>query len=263
MDAGWIVAFLALGVVAGFTAGLFGVGGGAVIMPILTSIFLAQGVPEDKAVHLALGTSMATIVVTSLSSARAHHARGAVVWPLVARLAPGVVVGSFAATFIAGVLPSVALAGFFTAFMVFMAFSMWRGGFRVSGQREPSSAELVGVGSGIGAVSALVSIGGGTLTVPYLSSRGIDIKKAVGTSAAVGIPISVAGALGYLAQDNLGVPHSTGFVYWPAMLLVASASFVFAPLGARTAHALPVDRLKKLFAILLVALSIKMLLSTV
>lgn len=261
MDWGWIVAFVALGVFAGFTAGLFGVGGGAVVMPVLASIFVAQGIAADKVVHLALGTSMATIVVTSLSSARAHHARGAVRWRLVAWMAPAVALGSFAATFVAGALSSVVLAVFFSGFMALVALQMWRGGLTVTGSRQPPRAELMGVGAGIGAVSAMVSIGGGTMTVPYLTWRNVDVKHAIGTSAAVGIPISVAGAIGYLAQSSIGVAHTTGFVYWPAMICVASASFLLAPLGARVAHALPVPKLKKLFAVLLIALSLKMLLS--
>lgn len=258
----WIAAFLALGLFAGFMAGLLGIGGGGIMVPMLTTIFLAMGLAPDYVVHLALGTSMASIVMTSISSMRAHHARGGVLWPTVKAMAPGVIIGTFAATFLAAKISAQHLAIFFALFMGYVALNMLRP--KNAGTAEPkavSKAELAGVGSGIGAVSALVSIGGGSLTVPYLSWRGIPLKNAIGTSAAVGLPISLAGAIGYLLhnQPGLTLPYTVGMVYLPGVLLMSAASFITAPLGAKLAHKLPVATLKKVFAVLLMLLSAKML----
>jgi len=264
MTVEWIVAFLALGVFAGFMAGLLGIGGGGIMVPMLTTIFLAMGLAPDYVVHLALGTSMASIVMTSISSMRAHHAKGGVLWPTVKAMAPGVILGTFAATFLAAHISGQHLAIFFAVFMGYVALNMLRPKTAVSTEAKTiGKGELAAVGSGIGAVSALVSIGGGSLTVPYLSWRGMPLKQAIGTSAAVGLPISCAGALGYLLHSQPGVdlPYTVGMVYLPGVLLMSIASFTTAPFGASLAHKLPVATLKKVFAVLLLLLSTKMLLS--
>lgn len=258
----WILAFVSLGLFAGFMAGLLGIGGGGIMVPMLTTIFLAQGISADYAVHLALGTSMAAIVMTSISSMRAHHARGGVVWPVVKAMAPGVIIGTFAATFLAAQISAQHLAIFFALFMGYVALNMLRPKKTTNGAgKTASKAELAAVGTGIGSISALVSIGGGSLTVPYLNWRNIDLKYAIGTSAAVGLPISAAGALGYLlnTQPGLDIPYAVGLVYLPGVLLMSVASFLTAPLGAKLAHKLPVAVLKKVFAFLLITLSLKML----
>lgn len=260
----WILAFLSLGLFAGFMAGLLGIGGGGIMVPMLTTIFLAQGLAPAYVVHLALGTSMAAIVMTSISSMRAHHARGGVLWPIVKTMAPGVILGTFAATFLAAKISSQHLAMFFALFMGYVALNMLRPKKAVVAKpKAAGKPELTAVGSGIGVISALVSIGGGSLTVPYLSWRGIALKNAIGTSAAVGLPISLAGAIGYLlqAQPELDLPYAVGMVYLPGVLLMSAASFITAPLGAKLAHKLPVATLKKVFAVLLILLSVKMLLS--
>jgi uncharacterized membrane protein YfcA len=257
----WLLAFLLLGSFAGFMAGLLGIGGGGIMVPLLTSIFLAQGIAPEHVVHLALGTSMAAIVMTSVSSMRAHHAKGGVLWPLVKTMAPGVILGTFLATFLAAQVSSLYLAIFFALFMGYVAINMLRNKKPSGGEKHASKAELVAVGTGIGAVSAIVSIGGGSLTVPYLTSRSIDIKKAIGTSAAVGLPISIAGTAGYMlnSQPGLDLPYAVGLVYLPGVLLMSAASFISAPLGARLAHKLPVATLKRVFGVLLMLLSLKML----
>lgn len=257
----WLAAFILLGAFAGFMAGLLGIGGGGIMVPLLTSIFLAQGISADYVVHLALGTSMASIVMTSLSSMKAHHGRGGVIWPVVKAMAPGVIAGTFLATFLAARISSLYLAIFFSLFMGYVAFNMLRNKQPQGGGKTASNTELAAVGSGIGAVSAIVSIGGGSLTVPYLAWRNIDLKKAIGTSAAVGLPISIAGTLGYLlnSHDGLDIPYAVGLVYLPGVLLISAASFFTAPLGAKLAHRLPVGTLKKVFGILLMLLSLKML----
>ncbi|WP_205669683.1 sulfite exporter TauE/SafE family protein [Alkanindiges illinoisensis] len=205
---------------------------------------------------------MATIVTTSFSSMRAHHANGAVLWDIVKRMALAVIAGTFLATFIAAQIPSLYLAIFFALFMGYVSIQMFLNKKPSPSHKPASSTELLGVGAGIGAISALVSIGGGSLTVPYLSWRNVDIKKAIGTSAAMGLPISLAGACGYLLNhdaDLATIPYTIGFVYWPAVLLMSICSFFTAPLGAKLAHRLPVATLKKVFAISLMLLNLKML----
>ncbi|MFD2165379.1 sulfite exporter TauE/SafE family protein [Thalassotalea euphylliae] len=260
----WLLAFSILGVVVGFVAGLLGVGGGGIMVPALTVMLLAQGIDTESVVHLALGTSMACIVFTSIASLRAHRKAGAIVWPVVSKMSGGVILGTFLATFLAAQLNSLYLAMFFSAFMGFTAWQMFFKKTANAEETEISTLQLLSVGTGIGAISALVSIGGGSLTVPYLTRKGIDIKKAIGTSAAMGLPISVAGTLGYLVNGwskSYGEHLTLGFVFLPAVACIAVTSFFTAPIGAKVAHALPVAVLKKVFALLLVALSIKMLTS--
>lgn len=262
----YLLAFLLLGTIVGFMAGLLGIGGGGIMVPVLTSLFLALGMPIDKVVHLALGTSMAAIIVTSISSLRAHHGRGAVLWEYVKGMSPGIIVGTFLATYVVAMVSSLALAIFFSMFMGFVAVKMFIDKKPTPHEKPSGKKHLFAVGSSIGAISALVSIGGGSLTVPYLVWRNIDIKKAIGTSAAIGLPISLAGTLGYVIngwQNTSMDEFILGFVYLPAVLLISITSFIFAPLGAKMAHYLPVTILKKIFAVLLIGLSIKMLVSII
>ncbi len=262
-----ILTFLALGAFVGLAAGLLGIGGGGVMVPMLTAIFLSQNVPADQVVHLALGTSMACIMVTSLSSLRAHHANGAVVWPLVKLMVLGVVLGTFSATFIASMISSKALAIFFACFMGYVAIQMFsnsKSGQHISSATHHSinRIELVLASIGIGSISAIVSIGGGSITVPYLTWRKVDIKKAIGTSAAIGFPLSIAGSIGYLLSGwshAAAIPFTYGFINLPAVLVISITSFFTAPIGANLTQKLPVGMLKKIFALLLATLSLKML----
>lgn len=259
-----VMMFITLGLFVGFMAGLLGIGGGGILVPVLTSIFIYQGVPKGSVVHLALGTSMACIAFTAFSSMRAHHSRGAVVWPLVKVMAIGMIAGTFSATFVTTQLGSRALAIFFAVFMAYVSWQMLR-----PLKLQPSSAavtntELSLVGLGIGAVSALVSIGGGSLTVPYLSWRNIDMRHAIGTSAALGLCIALAGSLGYLINGQMqgelaAAAYTWGYIYLPAVLLVSIPSFFTAPLGAKLMHHLAIAALKKIFALMLMLLSLKML----
>lgn len=258
----WLFAYLLLGLITGFLAGLFGIGGGAVMVPVLTVMFAAQGFAQDYVVHLALGTSMATIIPTSLSSLRAHHKHGAVLWPAVRGLAPGILLGTFAATFLAAVLSPRPLAIFFCLFMTYVAAQMILNRKPAPSRQLPGAVALASVGAGIGSISALVAIGGGTMTVPFLTWCNVRLQTAIGTSAAVGLPIALAGAAGYLLNGwtAAGLPDYTlGFIYWPAVLAMAAASFLSAPAGARLAHKLPVATLKKLFAALIILLALQML----
>jgi len=255
-------AYLALGAFAGFFAGLLGVGGGAIMVPILTSIFLAEGFPKSEVVHLALGTSMAAIIFTSLSSLRAHHAHGAVLWKVVRGMTPGILFGTFGATFVAALLPTRPLTIFFACFISYVAVQMLLN-IKPKPHRDlPGAFGLGAVGLGIGGVSALVAIGGGSLSVPFMSWCNVKAHNAIGTSAALGLPIAVAGALGYLVNGwgQPGLPPLTaGFIYLPALVLVTLVSTLVAPFGARLAHRLPVATLKRVFAGVLVALVVKML----
>ncbi|OUS14162.1 hypothetical protein A9Q89_01460 [Gammaproteobacteria bacterium 53_120_T64] len=264
LDVQWVMGFLVLGSFVGFMAGLLGIGGGGIMVPVLTSVFLLQGVPVEKVVHLALGTSMASIIATSLSSLRAHHANGGVLWAVVRGMTPGIIVGTFAATFLAKYISSAQLAIFFALFMGAVSVQMFLNK-KPKPSRELSGARgLLAAGSGVGAISALVSIGGGSLTVPFLAWQNVEIRKAIGTSAAIGLPISIAGTLGYLINgwaNSVPENYTYGFIYLPAVLLISAASFFTAPVGARMVHKLPVSVLKKIFAVLLVVLGLKMLFS--
>ena len=260
----WLLLFLMLGSVVGFIAGLLGVGGGGIIVPILTSIFLLQGMPVDKVMHLALGTSMACIIVTSIASLRAHHKKEAVMWGVVKNMSVGLMLGTFLSTFVASYLHSFFLAMVFTLFMVFTGIKMMRKQPLQSTNKPLNKGSLIFASTGIGAISALVSIGGGSISVPYLVARNIDIKKAIGTSAAIGLPISLAGTVGYLINgwaENSTDNFTLGYIYLPAFVLISVASFFTAPYGVKASHNLPVKVLKKMFALLLIILSIKMLLS--
>ena len=260
----WILLFLLLGCVVGFMAGLLGIGGGGIMVPVLTSMFLLRGVPVENVVHLALGTSMAAIIITSISSLRAHHLKGGVIWAVVRSMAPGIIVGTFLATLFVSQISSIYLAIFFSMFMAYVAIQMFRNKTPKPDRSLSGNTELLFVGSGIGAISAIVSIGGGSLTVPYLIRQNIDIKKAIGTSAAIGLPISIAGTLGYVINGwqsySMG-SYTFGYVYLPVVLLISLASFITAPYGAKLAHKLNVATLKKVFSLLLIILSIKMLIS--
>jgi uncharacterized membrane protein YfcA len=255
--------FLGLGAVAGTLAGLLGVGGGLVIVPVLALVFRHGGFDPAIIMHLAIGTSLATIVFTSISSVRAHHRRGAVLWSLVWRLAPGIVLGALLGAALADAMQSLWLSRLFGGFELLVALQMALGLRPAPHRGLPGAAGMLGAGGVIGTVSAIVGIGGGTLTVPFLSWCNVQMRNAVATSSACGLPIAVAGALGFVLT-GLGTPGlpawSTGYVYWPAFLGIVIASVAFAPLGAALAHRLPAAGLKRVFAVLLAVIGMRFLL---
>lgn len=255
-------AYLLLGSFAGFMAGLLGVGGGAIMVPILTSIFIAEGFPKSEVVHLALGTSMAAIVFTSISSLRAHHAHGAVLWKVVRGITPGILLGTFGTTFVAAQAPATALTLFFAVFMSYVAVQMLLN-IKPKPHRElPGALGMSAVGVGIGGISALVAIGGGTMSVPFMTWCNVPVRQAVGTSAALGFPIAVASTVGYAISGwrlPAALPGAVGYFYLPALAVVAVASISLAPLGARTAQRIDVRQLKRLFAVMLLGLAATML----
>ncbi|MCK6432696.1 MAG: sulfite exporter TauE/SafE family protein [Burkholderiaceae bacterium] len=254
-----IAELLALGLVAGFLAGLLGIGGGMLLVPFLTIILSQLGVAAGLAVKMAIATSMATILFTSLSSVRAHHAHGAVRWPLVRGMAPGIVAGGLAAG--AGVFALVkgqALALVFSLFVGFSATQMLLDRRPTPSRQMPGLAGQAAVGGGIGFLSGLVGAGGGFISVPFMAWCNVPIHQAVATSAALGFPIALANTAGYIigGWGYAGTPPgSFGFLYLPALVVIASASMLMAPRGARTAHAMNVRQLKRVFAVLLFGLA--------
>ncbi|MFP5419022.1 MAG: sulfite exporter TauE/SafE family protein [Gammaproteobacteria bacterium] len=260
-DPALIAAYVGLGLVVGFVAGLLGVGGGLIIVPVLIMMLHAQGLAAGMEPQLALGTSLASILFTSLSSVRAHHRHGAVEWPLVRRIAPGIVAGTLFGALLAAQMSAWVLKLFFVAFLFYAATQMWLD-FKPAPHRGlPGRTGTTVAGGVIGAVSSWVGIGGGTLSVPFMLWHNVGLHRAIATSAAIGFPIAMAGALGYVigGWGATGRPAgSLGFVYLPALAGIALGSVLTAPLGARTAHRLPVGKLKKIFALLLFALALRM-----
>lgn len=257
-----IPAYLLTGAVAGFFAGLLGVGGGVVLVPLLTIIFAWQGFPANEVLHLALGTSIATILFTSLSSLRAHHRHRAVLWPVMRDLTPGILTGTLLGALLAARISSRALSIFFVGFMIFVALQMIANLRPRPSRNLPGRAGLGVAGTVIGAIASLAAMGGGALTVPYLIWCNVRAHQAIGTSAAVGLPIAIGGSIGYVwnGWGHTGLPSgSLGFVYLPGLGVILVASVLAAPLGARLAHRLPVAVLKRIFAALLLVLSARML----
>jgi len=258
-DPALVGGLLLLGAVTGFLAGLLGVGGGMMMVPFMTWILAHRGVEDGLAVKMAIATSMSTILFTSVSSVRAHHARGAVQWPLVQRLAPGIVLGGLASG--AGAFALIKGQALALSFALFVGFVATRMLFVQRPGRPwalPGGAGLTAVGAGIGFVSGLVGAGGAFVSVPFMTRCGVAIHRAVATSAALGLPIALASTTGYVVggwRIDSGVPGSLGYLVLPALLIIASASVLMAPLGARLAHAMDVGRLKKLFALLLYGLA--------
>ena len=259
----WLFAYLALGAVAGIVAGMFGVGGGLLLVPVLLFLFDAQHFPVEHAMHMALGTSMATILFTSLSSARKHHQHGAVNWRVVRNITPGILLGTALGALSAAAISPRGLGIFFALFVYFAAAQILLDVRPHPSRQLPGMAGMTLTGAFTGWISSLVSIGGGTVVVPFLVWCNVPLRNAIGTSAAIGFPIAVGGTLGYIATGmslhTLPAPN-LGFVYLPALLWVALATVLTAPLGAMATHHMKVGLLRKLFAVLLLVLATKLLL---
>jgi uncharacterized membrane protein YfcA len=258
----WWWAYLAIGVAVGFLAGLFGIGGGMVMVPMLVFVFTAKGFPAEHMMHLSLATAMSTIVFTSLSSVRAHHRHGAVDWPVARAMAPGIVAGALVASVCAGYVPTRALAIFFTGFMFYAATQMFFEAKPRASRQLPGAAGLFGAGAAIGGFSSVLAAGGAFLSIPFLAWCNVPLKRAIGTAAANGFPIAAAGTAGYVLNGLRvpGLPEGCfGFVCLPALAIIVAASMPFAPLGARFAHRLPVRRLRVVFALMLYGIALRML----
>ncbi|HYW92982.1 MAG TPA: sulfite exporter TauE/SafE family protein [Gammaproteobacteria bacterium] len=257
--------FALIGTVAGLLAGLFGIGGGLVIVPVLAFTFRRQGVDESILMHLALGTSMASIVVTAASSVRAHRHHSGILWHRVLQLAPAIVSGAVLGAAIANDLPGPMLARFVGVFELAIAAQMWLGSGRHPSSRRPLPRLpfMLGAGAGIGTVSSLAGIGGGALTVPFLTWFDVPMNRAAGVAAACALPTALAGSISYLVNGwgHAALPlHAAGFVYWPAVVGIGCTTVFIAPLGARLAQRLPEKVMKRLFAVLLLAMGVHLLL---
>lgn len=261
MDVILALELLALGCATGFLAGLMGIGGGMVLVPLLTLLLGWRGFGPDVLVKVAIATSLASICFTSVVSVRAHHRRGAVDWSVALVLVPGVVLGSLAGAHLAKVLTGAALAGVFAVFVAFSATQMFLDRKPKPARQLPQGPAMLGAGGVIGGLSALVGAGGGFISVPFMTWCNVPMHRAVGTSSALGLPIALAGTAGYmLAGRGLqGMPaHTLGFVHWPTLLLVSAASVFMAPLGVAAAHRLNVRQLKRVFAVVLYLLALYM-----
>ena len=248
----------ALGICTGFLAGMLGIGGGMLMVPFLTFILSSKGFPAEYTVKMAVATSLATICFTSLSSVRAHHARGAVLWRVAKLLAPGILAGSLLGAQVAVALPGKVLSVLFALFVGFSATQMFLDRKPAPTRTLPGSFGMFAMGGLIGVLSALVGAGGAFISVPFMTWCNVKIHNAVGTSAALGFPIALAGTLGYM-WAGIGMPQmppgSAGYIYVPALVIISMASVAIAPLGARVAHGMDTKPLKKVFASMLYGLA--------
>ena len=258
-----VLVYLAAGAAAGFLSGVFGIGGGLIIVPMLLFALHLQGVSDQVAIHIAIASSMTTIVVTALSSVRAHWRRGNIRWPDFRSLALGMLAGAFIGAQITGRLPADTLQMVFAGFALLMAVRMALGGSPRQGRGSGGPLANGVVGLLIGGVSSVVGIGGGSMTVPYLVWRGVVMREAVGTSAACGLPIAVSGTLGYIVsgavRDLPLPPLSTGYIHWPSVAGIVAVSIFTAPLGAAVASRVPHRHLRRAFALFLVLVGVNLL----
>ena len=261
---GWqlVIELLILGSFTGFLAGLLGIGGGMLMVPFMTLLLSAKNMPTQHIVKMAIATSLATICFTSIASVRAHHQRGAVLWPVAKLLAPGIVIGSLLGAQIAKALPSQALALLFALFVSCSALQMLIDKKPRPTRQLPGRVGMLAAGGLVGLLASLVGAGGAFVTVPFMTWRNVKIHNAVATSAALGFPVAVAGTVGYVIAgwSLTGMPAGTlGFIYLPALLTISIASVLTAPFGARTAHRMDMRQLKRVFAVLLFGLAAYMI----
>ena len=260
----WWLGYVAVGATVGFFAGLLGIGGGAIMVPLLVMLFEAQGLPKAHILHLAVGSGMASILFTSLSSMRAHAVRGVVRWDLALALTPGILVGGLLGSAITAWISTQVFATLFTVVVFFAATNILIDRKPKPSRQLPGALGSMLVGVVISFFSTLAALGGAFLTIPFALYCNVPMLQAIGTAAIVGFPIALAGCIGFIAagwgQSGLP-PHSIGYVYLPAVLGITLASVLTAPLGAAAAHRLPTKRLKLVFALLLYGLAAKMLVS--
>ena len=258
-----IILYLLTGSFAGFIAGLLGVGGGLIIVPILYFIFASQGIDQTHLMHMALATSLATIIVTSISSSLAHHRKHAVLWSIVFLLAPGICIGAWTGGILAASLNTEILKPVFGCFELLVALHLLSNTKTRGHELSINPVKATIGGLVIGNISAIVGIGGGTLTVPFLHWHKINIRNAIASSAACGLPIAVFGTASfiYAGWGISGLPeHNLGYVNLTAFFSIIITSFLFAPLGAKATHIIPERNLKLGFGVFLLLLSAKMLL---
>ena len=257
-----VILYLLLGSGAGLIAGLFGVGGGLIIVPALIFAFSWQGLSPLVLTHMAIGTSLATIIFTSLSAIKTHHSKGAIDWPLVKQLTFGIIIGAILGSLLSNYLPGATLQMIIGIYALIVAIQMGLNLKPNAVHQLPGRRGLTLIGGIIGSISALFGIGGGSLTVPYLSWCHVPMRSAVATSSACGLPIALAGVLSYIGtgwNNELLPEYALGYVYLPALIGIILTSTVFAKMGAKLAHSLPDFLLKRYFAVLLLGIANKFL----
>ena len=260
----WWLGYAAIGAAVGFFAGLLGIGGGAIIVPLLVMLFEAQGLPKTHILHLAVGTGMATILFTSVASVRAHAARGAIRWDIAGRITPGILLGGVFGSWIASFIPTAAFAAIFTAVIYIAATNMLLDRKPKPSRQPPGFAGMTVFGFVVSAVSAFTAIGGAFMTVPFMLWCNVPLLQAIGTAAAIGFPIALSGTVGFVATGlrETGLPpYSVGFVYLPALAGIVVLSMLMAPVGAAAAHRLPTLWLKRIFAVLFYVMATRMLIT--
>ena len=256
------LASLLLGAITGLLAGLFGIGGGILIVPVFAWLFENHGFPQEKVMLLAIATSLATIIPTSIASSLAHHRRQNLLISWVKKLLPGIVAGSFIMTLVAAHLSATLLRNLFILYLLYVATTLYLQKKPVIPVEKPLPGVDIIAGLIIGGLSTLLGIGGGTLTVPYLLGRNLEMKNAVAVSSACGLPIAITSSFGYILvgwnQPDLPA-YSSGYIYWPAFFGVILTSVFTASVGAKIASHLPAQHLKRYFAVLLYLIAAKML----
>lgn len=258
----FLITYFFLGCVVGVLSGLLGIGGGAIMVPVLTSVFLYQKIDPQIVVHVALGTSMASIVPTAVASSYAHYKRQAVNWFVVRHTVPGVLIGAISGTYVASQASTMILALFFSVFICLMAVYMFFSSEHYYKGKSLTVGGLFGAGVCIGGVSTLAAIGGGSMTVPYLLWHSVNMRHAIGTSSAIGVPIALLGTGGYVFygwEQQFLNGENMGYIYYPALICIALGSILCASVGVYLAHKTPVLLLKKIFAVFLFLLSLHML----
>ncbi|MGL5291028.1 MAG: sulfite exporter TauE/SafE family protein [Vibrionaceae bacterium] len=261
----WIItSYLGLGAVVGLLAGLLGIGGGILVVPALAIILPQAGISHALVMPLALATSLASIVFTSLSSSYSHYRLGNLDWLTLKRLLPGVLCGAVFGSFLANLLPKEQLAAIFGVIVLLLALQMTLSLRFTNNRPLPSWPACSAVGAVIGVVASLAGIGGGSLTVPYLNYHGATMRKAIGTSSLCGMFLAFFAMSGFIAfglKSDLQLPKfSVGYVYLPALVGIVSTSMITTRIGAKLASHLPTTTIKRLFALFLFAVGLRMLL---
>lgn len=256
-----LLIFLLIGLLAGFLSGLLGIGGGVVVVPILLFVFAGMDIEKDFAMHLAIGTSLASMVITAFVSGLSHHRRGAVVWSLLVKMLPGLAIGCLIGAYLSDEFSGVVLEIIFGLFICLMGVKLLLGKRKIAESHDPKKSLLWLGGAGVGAISSLLGVGGGTFSVPLFLSFGYSEKKAIGTSAATSFVIATLGAIAYLyfGLDAIGIQGSFGYVYLPAFALIGIGSVFLAPIGVGVAHRMSGNKLRKTFAVLLLIIGATML----
>jgi uncharacterized membrane protein YfcA len=262
----WWLGYVAIGAAVGFFAGMLGIGGGAIMVPLLVILFDAQGLPKSHILHLAVGTGMATILFTSVASVRAHASRGAIRWDIARNITPGILLGGLVGSWIASFIPPLVFAALFTAVITIAATNMLIDRKPKPSREAPGFAGMSVFGFVVSAASAFAAIGGAFLTVPFMLWCNVPMLQAIGTAAVIGFPIALSGTIGFIATGlrETGLPpYTVGFVYLPALAGIVVTSMLMAPVGAAAAHRLPTVWLRRIFAVLFYVMATRMLLTFV